>query len=93
MGLRAEYRGWRQRRRLAITCRAAVELMTDYLEGALTPKERQRFEQHLRYCPPCLRILDQLRTTSEVVAQLDPDELDAATRDDLIALYRASRGA
>jgi anti-sigma factor RsiW len=93
MGLRAEYRGWRQRRRLAITCRAAVELMTDYLEGALAPKERERFEQHLRYCPPCERILDQLRATSEVVAQLDPDELDPATRDDLIALYRASRGA
>jgi anti-sigma factor RsiW len=93
MGLRAEYRGWRQRRRLAITCRDAVELMTDYLEGALTGKERERFEQHLHWCPPCVRILDQMRTTSEVVARLDPDELDPATRDELIALYRASRGA
>jgi hypothetical protein len=34
-----------------------------------------------------------MRTTSEVVARLDPDELDPATRDELIALYRASRGA
>ena len=42
MGLRQEYQGWRQRRRLAITCRAAVELMTDYLEGALSGKERDR---------------------------------------------------
>ena len=37
-----------------------VELMTDYLEGALTGKERERFEQHLHHCPPCVRILDQL---------------------------------
>jgi predicted anti-sigma-YlaC factor YlaD len=93
MGLRAEYRGWRQRRRLAITCRAAVELMTDYLEGELTGKERDRFEQHLRHCPPCVRILDQLRVTPEVVAALDPDELDPGTRADLIELYRASRGS
>jgi predicted anti-sigma-YlaC factor YlaD len=93
MGLRAEYRGWRQRRRLAMTCRAAVELMADYLEGGLTGKERERFEQHLRHCPPCVRILDQLRVTPEVIAALDPDELDPATRAGLIELYRASRGA
>ena len=93
MGLRGEYRGWRQRRRLAITCRAAVELMTDYLEGALTARERARFEQHVRYCPPCLRILDQLRVTPEVVAALEPEELDPETRAELIELCRASRGA
>jgi predicted anti-sigma-YlaC factor YlaD len=93
MGLGAEYRGWRQRRRLAMTCRAAVELMTDYLEGALTGKERERFEQHLHHCPPCVRILDQLRVTPEVVAALDPEELDPATRTQLIELYRATRGA
>ena len=92
MGLRQEYRGWRQRRRLAMTCRAAVELMTDYLEGALTGKERERFEQHLHFCPPCVRILDQLRATPAVVAALEPDDLDPDTRTRLIELYRASRG-
>jgi predicted anti-sigma-YlaC factor YlaD len=92
MGLRQEYQGWRQRRRLAMTCRAAVELMTDYLEGAVTGKERERFEQHLRYCPPCVRILDQMRATPAVVAALEPDALDPATRDELIELYRSTRG-
>lgn len=93
MGLRAEYQGWRQRRRLAITCRAAVELMNDYLEGALAGKERERFEQHLHHCPPCVRILDQLRATPAVVAALDPEQIDPATRAQLIDLYRASRGS
>ena len=92
MGLRAEYQGWRQRRRLVITCRAAVELMTDYLEGALVGKERDRFEQHLRSCPPCERILQQLRAQPAVVAAAVADDVDPATRDDLIALYRVSRG-
>jgi len=89
VGLIDEYKGWRQRRRLAITCQAAVELMTDYLEGALAPKDRQRFEQHLRYCPPCQRLLDQLRATSDVVARVHFDELEPETRDKLIELYRS----
>ena len=91
MGVITEYRGWRQRRRLAITCRAAVELMTDYLEGALAPADRARFEQHLRHCPPCVRLVDQLRTTSDVLARLEPETLDPATRDLLIELYQAHR--
>ena len=76
-----------------MTCRAAVELMTDYLEGALTGTERERFEQHLRFCPPCVRILDQLRATPAVVASLEPEHLDPDTRDGLIELFRAARGA
>jgi len=36
------------RRRRALVCQQAVELMTDYLEGAMEPKDRARFEQHLR---------------------------------------------
>jgi predicted anti-sigma-YlaC factor YlaD len=89
VGLVDDYKGWRQRRRLAITCQAAVELMTDYLEGAMEPKDRARFEQHLRYCPPCERILDQLRATTDVVARLDPEQLEPETRDRVIELYRS----
>ena len=65
--------------------------MTDYLEGALAPAEQARFEQHLRHCPPCVRVVEQLRATSDVLARLAPESLDAETRDRLIELYRASR--
>ena len=88
VSLVTEYRGWRQRRRLAITCQAAVELMTDYLEGALSEIERRRFERHLHYCPACLRVLDQLRATVETVGRLDPDRVDPDVRDGLLSLYR-----
>jgi hypothetical protein len=33
-----------------IVCRQAVELVTDYLEGALTKRARRRFETHLKGC-------------------------------------------
>jgi anti-sigma factor RsiW len=88
-----ELRGWRQRRRLAITCRAAVELMTDYLDGALDADDEARFEQHLHFCPPCAQLLEQLRATSDVVARLEPDEIEPETRDRLIEMYRAYRDA
>jgi anti-sigma factor RsiW len=86
-----EYRGWRHRRHLRIKCQAAVELMTDYLEGDLDDKERQRFEQHLTHCPPCRVILDQMRATIDTVGHVDVDDVDPAVRDDLLALYRAVR--
>jgi predicted anti-sigma-YlaC factor YlaD len=92
MGLRQELRDWRHRRQLAITCRAAVELMTDYLEGAVTGKERDRFEQHLRHCQPCARILEQMRAVPSVVRAVDTEALDPATRAELIELYRSTRG-
>ncbi len=70
-------------------CQAAVELMTDYLEGALSPRKRARFERHLDRCPPCARLLDQVRTTSEVLALLGPEGLEPEVRERLVALYRA----
>jgi anti-sigma factor RsiW len=40
---------WRRRR--AIVCRQAVELMAGYLDGALPGPERTRLEAHLAHCP------------------------------------------
>jgi predicted anti-sigma-YlaC factor YlaD len=37
----------------ALTCREVVELVTDYLENALTPEDRARFNEHLALCPGC----------------------------------------
>ena len=46
-----------------ITCRELVELVTDYLEGALAPADRTRFEEHLRICKPCVAYVEQIRLT------------------------------
>jgi len=44
-------------------CREVVELMTDYLEGALTAPDRERFEQHIVGCDGCRAHLQQRRLT------------------------------
>ena len=36
-----------------MSCKELVELVTDYLEGALSPANQRRFELHLSKCEGC----------------------------------------
>jgi anti-sigma factor RsiW len=78
-------------RRKDIVCRQAVELATDYLEGALSRRDRRRFEAHLRGCPNCTTYLEQIRRTIQATGAIEPDDLSSEARDDLIDLYRRWR--
>ena len=53
-----------------IACRELVELVTDYLEGALTPERRALLEQHLAACEGCAAYLDQMRRTVALLREL-----------------------
>lgn len=75
-------------RRDAIVCRQAVELVTDYLEGALTPERRARFDDHVQACRNCAAYLSQVRTMLRAVARLAAPEVDRQVRDELIERYR-----
>lgn len=79
------------RRRRAIVCRQAVELVTDYLEDALPRRERERFEAHLSACPHCREYLEQIRATIALAGRVEPDSLGPEVRDELIDLYRRWR--
>lgn len=79
---------WFRRRREAVVCRQAVELVTDYLEGALPERDRARLEAHLAGCPHCTEYVRQMRLTVGVIKRVDVEELDPAARDDLVNLYR-----
>jgi anti-sigma factor RsiW len=46
-----------------LSCQELVELVTDYLEDALPPAERARFDAHLAECPGCELYVEQMRTT------------------------------
>jgi anti-sigma factor RsiW len=75
-------------RRRDLVCQQAVELVTDYLEGALSRRDRRRFEAHLRSCANCSAYLEQIRATIAVAGAVDTEELTADVRQDLIELYR-----
>jgi len=74
-----------------ITCQHAVDLVTAYLDDALTAADRALFEEHLGECPLCSEHLRQIRVTVAVTGHVCGDDLDAPAREDLIALYRRWR--
>lgn len=46
-----------------LSCRELVELVTEYLEGALPEREHARFEAHMLACDGCERYVEQIRTS------------------------------
>jgi predicted anti-sigma-YlaC factor YlaD len=76
-----------------LTCQELVEAVTDYLEGALAPEDAARFVRHLAMCPPCHRYVEQIRLTIRMAGCLHTEQIAAAERDRLVALFRNWRGA
>jgi anti-sigma factor RsiW len=74
-----------------IVCRQAVELVTDYLEGTLSRRDRRRFETHLRACRDCTVYLEQIRITIAATGSIRPDDLTPEATADLVELYRRWR--
>ncbi len=74
-----------------LVCQQAVELVTDYLEGALRRAERRRFERHLAACPHCTEYLAQIRESIRLAGRVTPEDLTPQMRDDLTDLYRRWR--
>lgn len=71
-----------------IACREVVELITDYLEGALPRRERRRLRVHLSGCEHCSEYLHQIRETIALSGTLRVDDLTPAMRAALLGVYR-----
>jgi anti-sigma factor RsiW len=75
------------RRQDDLVCQQVVEVVTDYLEGALTRSDRRRFDRHLRGCPNCTNYLAQMRETIARTGRLRPDDVSPEALDELTALF------
>jgi anti-sigma factor RsiW len=71
-----------------IACIELVELLTDYLEGALPPDEVAAVEAHLDTCPPCRIYLAQMRATIRAVGTAPVETLSDEAYDTLLAAFR-----
>ena len=71
-----------------LTCREMVELMNDYLEGALADGERARFEAHLSSCDPCTSYLAQIRETIRLAGGVTEESVPPDVRDQLLQAFR-----
>ena len=65
--------------------------MSDYLDGGLSPRDRQRLDAHLAGCAHCTEYLAQMRATIAAAGRVQPDDLPPEALDDFVALYRAWR--
>ena len=72
----------------SLSCQELVELVTDYLEDALPPEERARFEDHLERCRGCTNYVEQIRITIALMGRARADELDPATCEAIVEAFR-----
>jgi anti-sigma factor RsiW len=71
-----------------LSCRELVELVTDYLEGALPPEEHARFEEHIERCNGCRVYLEQIRQTVAALGHLPEDALSRESERVLLDAFR-----
>jgi anti-sigma factor RsiW len=70
-----------------MACVELVELVTDYLEGALPPEERRRFDAHIAGCEGCTAYLEQFRETIRLAGVLREDDVSPEARATLLAAF------
>jgi len=78
----------------SIACRQLVEMVTDYLEGALSPAQLTAVKNHLAACDDCAGYLDQMRQVIALGrgafdASAEPGNLPPGMLDGLLETYRS----
>jgi len=74
-----------------LVCRDAVELVSDYLDGTLSRRQRRRLEKHLAQCDACSAYLDQMRATIAASGTVGPEGLPSEVVEGLVNLFRQYR--
>ncbi len=72
-------------------CLSLVEMVTDYLEGALTEQERAAVDAHLADCDGCSGYLEQMRTTIRLTGMLTEEQIPPEARRPLLDAFRSWR--
>jgi anti-sigma factor RsiW len=71
-----------------VPCERVVELLTDYLEGALPTEHALAVERHMASCSGCANYLEQLRETIKVTGALREDDVPPEVMAPLLEAFR-----
>jgi anti-sigma factor RsiW len=71
-----------------LSCQELVELVTDYLEGALPDELRDRFDEHIAHCTGCRTYVEQMRLTISTTGTLTPESLSPEVENALLDAFR-----
>jgi anti-sigma factor RsiW len=72
----------------SLSCQELIELVTDYVEGTLSPADHASFESHLGACMDCHNYLDQMRRTILLVGALAEQDIPDDAKDGLLHAFR-----
>jgi anti-sigma factor RsiW len=72
-----------------LTCQELVELVTDYLEGSLSRRDRRRFEKHIAGCTNCSEYVAQFRETIRLTGTLREQDISRDAADELLGVFAA----
>jgi len=70
-----------------LRCQEIIELVTDYVEGAMAPDLRASFGAHLAGCPHCTAYLEQMEAMIRVTGTIEPGALSADFRAGLLHAF------
>jgi len=71
-----------------LSCQELVELVTNYLEGALPQDDVASFEHHIEGCTGCHEYVHQMRQTIELTGRLTPADVSPVAEAALLAAFR-----
>ena len=71
-----------------LSCREIADLITDYLEGALTFSQLIRFHMHLGLCFACRNFLKQMKYTVLTLHQLPSEPVSPHVKEELLTRFR-----
>ncbi|HSS09714.1 MAG TPA: zf-HC2 domain-containing protein [Acidimicrobiales bacterium] len=74
-----------------VPCREIVELVTDYLEGALSTEDLLVVERHLAFCLGCAAYFEQMRLTIRAAGALRDDDVPPEVMEPFIEAFRSMR--
>ena len=78
----------------SMTCHEVIDFLMTYIDGELTPAQRNEFDRHLGVCPSCVNYIDSYKATIRIGKAALADTDDSATGavpEELIKAIRAAR--
>ena len=75
-----------------LVCQEFAELVTDYLDGALSRRDRRRMDKHVGACDGCRAYMESLAATVRTLGELPAEPADPEVREHLLAAFRELRG-
>ena len=72
----------------SLSCSEVVELVTAYVEGALSRRDRKRFERHIAGCDACTAYLEQMRVSIRATGRLAEEDVPERVKEELLVAFR-----